>query len=66
MSSLTAALQPDEVVIGGGNAHKLKDLPPGCRLGENAQAFRGGFLLWEGESTRPKVPVGAIANSQER
>ncbi len=56
VSSLTAALQPDEVVIGGGNAHKLKDLPPGCRLGENAQAFRGGFLLWEGESAKAKSP----------
>jgi polyphosphate glucokinase len=46
---LVAALQPDEVVLGGGNAHKLKELPPGCRLGENANAFRGGFLLWEKE-----------------
>ena len=56
VSRLTAALQPDEVVIGGGNAHKLKELPPGCRLGENAQAFRGGFLLWESDGAKAKSP----------
>jgi polyphosphate glucokinase len=44
---LTAALQPDEVVIGGGNVRKLKTLPPGCRLGHNVKAFLGGFRLWE-------------------
>ena len=49
VTRLVAALQPDEVVLGGGNAHKLKELPPNCRLGENANAFRGGFLLWEND-----------------
>jgi polyphosphate glucokinase len=44
---LTAALLPDYVVLGGGNVDKLKSLPPGCRLGENANAFTGGFRLWE-------------------
>jgi polyphosphate glucokinase len=44
---LAAALQCDEVVIGGGNARKLKTLPPGCRMVENANAFLGGFRLWE-------------------
>jgi len=39
-------LKPDDVVIGGGNAKKLKKLPKGCRLGENANAFLGGFRLW--------------------
>jgi polyphosphate glucokinase len=42
-----AALQPDDVVIGGGNAKKLNELPPGCRLGDNANAFIGGFELWK-------------------
>jgi len=37
----------DEVVLGGGNAKKLKTLPPGCRLGDNANAFTGGFRLWK-------------------
>ena len=44
---LVAALTPDYVVLGGGNARKLKELPPNCRLGDNANAFRGGFRLWE-------------------
>jgi len=46
---LTAALEPEDVVLGGGNVHKLKKLPPGCRAGENANAFRGGFRLWQKE-----------------
>jgi polyphosphate glucokinase len=45
---LVAALQPDDVVLGGGNAKKLKELPPFCRLGDNANAFKGGFRMWEG------------------
>ncbi len=41
------ALELDDVVIGGGNVNKLDKLPSGCRAGDNALAFRGGFLLWE-------------------
>jgi predicted NBD/HSP70 family sugar kinase len=41
------ALHADDVVLGGGNAKKLKKLPPGCRLGDNANAFVGGFRMWE-------------------
>jgi polyphosphate glucokinase len=48
---LTAALQPEDVVLGGGNAKKLKELPPLCRLGDNANAFKGGFRMWEGPPT---------------
>jgi len=44
---LRAALEPDDVVIGGGNAKKLEVLPDGCRLGNNDNAFVGGFRLWE-------------------
>jgi polyphosphate glucokinase len=44
---LVAALEPDEVVLGGGNIHKLEKLPAGCRAGDNANAFKGGFRLWE-------------------
>lgn len=47
---LTAALHPDDIVIGGGNVKKLKDLPPGCRMGGNANAFAGGFRVWAGET----------------
>ena len=45
---LVAALAPDDVVIGGGNVKHLDGLPPGCRAGENSNAFIGGFRLWEG------------------
>ena len=44
---LIAALEPEDVVLGGGNVHKLKELPTGCRAGDNTNAFRGGFRLWE-------------------
>jgi polyphosphate glucokinase len=44
---LVAALEPDDVVLGGGNVQKLKKLPAGCRAGDNANAFLGGFRLWE-------------------
>src|SRR5258706_16382887 len=44
---LIAALEPDEVVLGGGNVKKLKKLPAGCRAGDNDNAFVGGFRLWE-------------------
>jgi polyphosphate glucokinase len=44
---LIAALEPDEVVLGGGNAKELKELPPKCRLGDNRNAFRGGVRLWQ-------------------
>jgi polyphosphate glucokinase len=52
VSSLAAAFEPDEVVLGGGNAHLLMALPRGCRLGENANAFVGGFRLWEKRAAR--------------
>jgi polyphosphate glucokinase len=47
VTRLVTALEPDDVVIGGGNVKKLKQLPKGCRMGDNANAFRGGFRLWE-------------------
>jgi predicted NBD/HSP70 family sugar kinase len=54
VARLIAALHPDDVVIGGGNVKKLKELPPGCRAGDNANAFIGGFRLW-GESDHEAV-----------
>ena len=50
---LADALQSDETVIGGGNVHKLKALPMHCRLGDNANAFLGGFRLWAGDERAP-------------
>ncbi|MGA8754691.1 ROK family protein [Candidatus Deferrimicrobium sp.] len=43
---LKSAVQADYVVLGGGNARLLKTLPPGTRLGDNSNAFRGGYRLW--------------------
>jgi polyphosphate glucokinase len=48
---LSAALEPDDVVLGGGNVKNLKELPPGCRAGDNANAFLGGFRLWPESKT---------------
>lgn len=44
---LKAALQPDYVVIGGGNLKKLETLPHGSRPGDNTNAFQGGFRIWQ-------------------
>jgi polyphosphate glucokinase len=53
VSLLREALQPEEVVLGGGNVTKLKKLPPGTRPGNNENAFKGGFELWsEGTDQR--------------
>ncbi|MBO9591096.1 ROK family protein [Devosia sp.] len=46
VEQLTAAMEPDYVVIGGGNAVRLDHLPPKARRGDNANAFKGGFALW--------------------
>jgi polyphosphate glucokinase len=44
---LRAALETDDLVIGGGNARILEKLPRGARLGSNANAFRGGYRVWK-------------------
>ena len=41
------AFVAEDVVLGGGNVKYLKELPPDCRAGKNANAFVGGFRLWE-------------------
>lgn len=46
VTGLIAALEPEDIVLGGGNVRKLKELPTGCRAGDNANAFVGGFRLW--------------------
>ncbi len=60
VARLRIALEPDDVVLGGGNVKKLKTLPPGCRAGDNANAFLGGFRLWA-HSERRSPPVSAKA-----
>jgi predicted NBD/HSP70 family sugar kinase len=46
---LASAIEPDEVVLGGGGVAELDELPPGCRRGDNENAFLGGFRLWDAD-----------------
>jgi polyphosphate glucokinase len=46
VEALVAALEPEYVVLGGGNVKRLSELPAHCRLGRNQDAFLGGFRLW--------------------
>ena len=57
---LSAAILPDYIVLGGGNVKKLKKLPPACIEGDNANAFVGGFRMWEGPADRLATPDPAI------
>jgi polyphosphate glucokinase len=52
--ALMKAFLADSVVIGGGNAKKLKELPSGVRQSHNLTAFRGGFRLWNIEDAPGK------------
>jgi polyphosphate glucokinase len=56
IGQLAAALEADYIVIGGGNARRLKKLPKNVHLGNNTYAFRGGFRAWRGplKASRPK------------
>jgi len=47
VATLSAALEPNDIVLGGGNVKKIKELPLGCRAGDNNNAFLGGFRLWQ-------------------
>jgi polyphosphate glucokinase len=62
VTRLITALQPDDVVLGGGNVKLLKEMPKGCRAGDNANAFVGGFRLWEGPADR-RTSIPAKARS---
>ncbi len=67
VARLIAALEPDDVVLGGGNVKELKQLPPHCRVGNNANAFVGGFRLWEeaGDS-RPPLGAKSVSDNQKK
>jgi len=60
---LIEVFYPDDIVLGGGNAKKLRKLPAGCRLGDNANAFVGGFRLWE--ETHRYASLEALAPEAE-
>ncbi len=58
VDSFLRAFVADYVVLGGGNAKLLKELPSGARLGHNLTAFRGGFRLWHLADIRTLDPEG--------
>ena len=60
IARLIAALEPEDVVLGGGNVKKLNELPPRCRAGDNANAFLGGFRLWQKNSRRNSSTSGKV------
>ncbi|HEV2328478.1 MAG TPA: ROK family protein [Verrucomicrobiae bacterium] len=62
---LIAAFEPDEVVLGGGNVHQLKQLPPLCRAGDNENAFMGGFRLWESDGDAGRAVVSSSGKRDE-
>jgi polyphosphate glucokinase len=60
------ALEPEDVVIGGGNAALLGELPAGARRGDNADAFAGGFRLWASRRISRKSAKSPRARRQPR
>jgi predicted NBD/HSP70 family sugar kinase len=68
VTALREAFQADYVVLGGGNATRVKSLPEGARLGDKKYAFSGGFRLWEEawQDERPDCIVGKSQAGGER
>jgi polyphosphate glucokinase len=54
VTELQRALQAEYVVLGGGNAKKLKTLPDHATLGSNENAFAGGFRMWGSDDEKPR------------
>jgi polyphosphate glucokinase len=65
ISRLSAALEPEYVILGGGNIRKLERLPKGVREGNNENAFTGGFRLWE-LSGSPTLEIGSQPTARTR
>jgi polyphosphate glucokinase len=55
VSDFRKAMQPDEIVLGGGNARRLKRLPDNTRLGDNLAAFQGGLRFWDDQARSAKI-----------
>jgi polyphosphate glucokinase len=53
VSRLAIALEAEDLVIGGGNAKHLKQLPTGARRCTNADAIKGGQRLWTEHGAAP-------------
>jgi polyphosphate glucokinase len=57
---LRRAMVSDDLVLGGGNAKLLGRLPSGARLGDNTNAFKGGFALWPRPTTGAKAAIAVV------
>jgi polyphosphate glucokinase len=66
VKTLVRALNPTDVVIGGGHVKRLKKLPPHCRPGDNANAFVGGFRLWQGWTVKQVLQRQKAQKSQTK
>jgi polyphosphate glucokinase len=66
VSRLIHAFHLHDVVLGGGNVKELKTLPAGCRAGDNANAFLGGFRLWEIEGPRRQMGLVVVPKKLSR
>ena len=53
-----AALEPDDIVIGGGNVKKLDALPPHSRAGDNAQCLPRRVSTVAGRTLLSRAPGG--------
>jgi len=66
IADLSAAFEPDYIVLGGGNAGRLKRLPHGVRMGSNLHAFAGGLRLWDPRSGIITSPSAAVREARRR
>jgi polyphosphate glucokinase len=55
VEQLSTVLEADYIIIGGGNARKLKRLPRNSSLGSNDFAFIGGFRVWRDAAEAPSA-----------
>ncbi len=58
VAQLKTAVEADYVVLGGGNAKLVKNLPPDTKLGHNSSAFLGGSRLWDELHAKIKPKAG--------
>ena len=65
VEQLAMVFEPDSIVLGGGNAAKLDQLPPNARLGSNNNAFIGGFRIWQAEAGLPGQRVPGDGNASQ-
>jgi polyphosphate glucokinase len=60
---LRAALICDSVLLGGGNAKLMQDLPSHVILGANSNAIDGGIKLWQDIADPATATSAAPANA---